>query len=149
MSSKNTNEKVLEIDAHVSKHYDIVRRLGKGVIFFFILLFSTNRYISSQSKLFQFVKQFWNFLFQHYFFHFFRSTSMKHSILKSVEKIIWKDYSSIHRTFREKKRKKRKIIFHIIQRIVSGINKRDICIGLSITVVVVRPSRKSITGSNR
>ncbi|XP_017878843.1 mitogen-activated protein kinase 15 isoform X2 [Ceratina calcarata] len=30
MSSKNTNEKVLEIDAHVSKHYDIVRRLGKG-----------------------------------------------------------------------------------------------------------------------
>ncbi|XP_033199944.1 uncharacterized protein LOC117162156 [Bombus vancouverensis nearcticus] len=30
MSSKNTSEKVLEIDAHVSKHYDIVRRLGKG-----------------------------------------------------------------------------------------------------------------------
>ncbi|XP_071864563.1 DDB1- and CUL4-associated factor 8-like isoform X2 [Bombus fervidus] len=30
MSSKNTNEKVLEIDAHVSKHYDIIRRLGKG-----------------------------------------------------------------------------------------------------------------------
>ncbi|CAK9830316.1 Mitogen-activated protein kinase 15 [Anthophora retusa] len=30
MSSKNTNEKVLEIDVHVSKHYDIVRRLGKG-----------------------------------------------------------------------------------------------------------------------
>ncbi|XP_076672039.1 mitogen-activated protein kinase 15 isoform X2 [Andrena cerasifolii] len=29
MSSKNT-EKVLEIDTHVSKHYDIVRRLGKG-----------------------------------------------------------------------------------------------------------------------
>ncbi|XP_076766373.1 mitogen-activated protein kinase 15 isoform X1 [Xylocopa sonorina] len=28
--SKNTNEKVLEIDTHVSKHYDIVRRLGKG-----------------------------------------------------------------------------------------------------------------------
>ncbi|XP_034174195.1 mitogen-activated protein kinase 15 isoform X1 [Osmia lignaria lignaria] len=30
MSSKNTTEKILEIDAHVSKHYDIVRRLGKG-----------------------------------------------------------------------------------------------------------------------
>ncbi|XP_003700809.1 mitogen-activated protein kinase 15 isoform X2 [Megachile rotundata] len=28
--SKNTTEKILEIDAHVSKHYDIVRRLGKG-----------------------------------------------------------------------------------------------------------------------
>lgn len=42
MSSKNTNEKVLEIDAHVSKHYDIVRRLGKGVIFFFIFFIFTN-----------------------------------------------------------------------------------------------------------
>ncbi|KAK9309626.1 hypothetical protein QLX08_000838 [Tetragonisca angustula] len=30
MSSKNTSEKVLEIDVHVTKHYDIVRRLGKG-----------------------------------------------------------------------------------------------------------------------
>ncbi|XP_078036412.1 mitogen-activated protein kinase 15 isoform X1 [Augochlora pura] len=30
MSGKNTTEKVLEIDSHVSKHYDIVRRLGKG-----------------------------------------------------------------------------------------------------------------------
>ncbi|XP_076239243.1 mitogen-activated protein kinase 15 [Calliopsis andreniformis] len=29
MSTKNT-EKVLEIDVHVSKHYDIIRRLGKG-----------------------------------------------------------------------------------------------------------------------
>ncbi|XP_015436934.1 PREDICTED: mitogen-activated protein kinase HOG1 [Dufourea novaeangliae] len=30
MSGKNTTEKVLEIDVHVNKHYDIVRRLGKG-----------------------------------------------------------------------------------------------------------------------
>ncbi|XP_031842280.2 mitogen-activated protein kinase 15 isoform X1 [Nomia melanderi] len=30
MSGKNTTEKIPEIDAHVSKHYDIIRRLGKG-----------------------------------------------------------------------------------------------------------------------
>lgn len=33
MSTKNI-EKVLEIDAHVNRNYDIVRRLGKGVIIF-------------------------------------------------------------------------------------------------------------------
>ncbi|XP_053980414.1 mitogen-activated protein kinase 15-like isoform X2 [Hylaeus volcanicus] len=30
MSGKNTNEKVLELDTHVTRNYDIVRRLGKG-----------------------------------------------------------------------------------------------------------------------
>ena len=50
MSSKNTSEKVLEIDAHVTKHYDIVRRLGKGVIFLFILLFLKITYFSSISE---------------------------------------------------------------------------------------------------
>lgn len=32
MSGKKAAEKVSEIDAHISKQYDIVRRLGKGVI---------------------------------------------------------------------------------------------------------------------
>lgn len=79
MSSKNTNEKVLEIDAHVSKHYDIVRRLGKGVIFFFILLFSqivifprNQNFPIRQTILKLFIPTFY------YFFHFFRSTSMKY-----------------------------------------------------------------------
>lgn len=35
MSEKKAAEKVSEIDAHISKQYDIVRRLGKGVTFFF------------------------------------------------------------------------------------------------------------------
>lgn len=33
MSEKKAAEKVSEIDEHISKQYDIVRRLGKGVIF--------------------------------------------------------------------------------------------------------------------
>lgn len=32
MSGKKATEKVSEIDAHINKQYDIVRRLGKGVI---------------------------------------------------------------------------------------------------------------------
>lgn len=35
MSEKKTAEKVSEIDAHISKQYDIVKRLGKGVSYFF------------------------------------------------------------------------------------------------------------------
>ena len=32
MSGKKATEKISEIDAHINKQYDIVRRLGKGVI---------------------------------------------------------------------------------------------------------------------
>lgn len=56
MSSKNTSEKVLEIDAHVSKHYDIVRRLGKGVIFFVHFVIFTNCLFLKNLKLLQYIR---------------------------------------------------------------------------------------------
>lgn len=32
---KNSGEKLSEIDSHVTKHYNIIKRLGKGVIIIF------------------------------------------------------------------------------------------------------------------